>query len=80
MRAFQGLMGDIQDLEVLLAAVATAVEAGAFPVADGVRARALLLTSRRAAIDRFLEALDELAAFDPARTRPADSPVQSLLP
>lgn len=80
MRAFQGLMGDIQDLEVLLAAVATAVEAGAFPVADGVRARALLLTSRRAAIDRFLDALDELAAFDPARTRPADSPVQSLLP
>lgn len=67
MRDFQALMGTIQDLEVLLGAVAAAAKAGQLPTADTRRLRATLLLGRRDATDRFLATLDELSTFDPAR-------------
>jgi len=69
MQAYQGLMGDIQDIEVLIAAVKQAVQLALLPARD---ARALLaaLKGRRAAvIDKFMAAANRLFEFQPG---PAD--------
>ena len=66
MRAFQTLMGDIQDSEVLLAAVSAAVEDKRVPPEAGRRLRGVLRRQRREWIDRFLSAADDLHSFDPA--------------
>ncbi len=65
MRGCQSRMGDIQDLQVLLAAVTAAVKEAGFPPADGRRLRAALLCRRREMIDHFLTSLDELPNFNP---------------
>lgn len=71
MRAFQTRMGNIQDLEVLLAAVTAATDDGQVLPEVARRLRALLRRRRRDAIDQFLDAADELFTFDPLRlTRP----------
>lgn len=76
MRGFQKLMGDIQDLEVLLHAVAAAVETGAVVPADGRRLCSTLRLRRRDAIDRFLLTLEELPALNPTTlSAPSASPV-----
>ncbi len=66
MRGFQSRMGDIQDLQVLLAAVTAAVKEAGFPPADGRRLRAALLRRRREMIDHFLTSLDGLSNFNPS--------------
>jgi CHAD domain-containing protein len=65
MQAYQTLMGDIQDLEVLLAGLARAVEEGELPAAAGRRLRADLRRCRWSAIANFLTAIDELLKFTP---------------
>ena len=67
MRAFQARMGDIQDLEVMLAAVTMATEQQHVPPVVARGLRQTLLARRRDAIDRFLASVDELSTFDPAR-------------
>jgi CHAD domain-containing protein len=65
MQAYQGLMGDIQDMEVLIAAIRQAVQLALLPAHD---ARGLLkdLKHRRVAlIDKFMQAADRLFEFQP---------------
>jgi CHAD domain-containing protein len=79
MRDFQALMGDIQDWEVLLEAVAAA-ECGALPPPAARRLRMALLRRRRDAIARFLSAVNELFTFDPARIIPSGARNASPMP
>jgi CHAD domain-containing protein len=67
LRMFQTLMGDIQDSEVLLAAVAAAIDDEQVSPGTGQQLRALLQRRRRDLIDHFLATADDLFSFDPAR-------------
>jgi CHAD domain-containing protein len=72
MQDFQTLMGDIQDLEVLLSSLAQTVDETNLPAPAGRRLRADLRRNQKAAIATFVTAIDELLDFRPAEwTRPA---------
>jgi len=65
MQAYQGLMGDIQDIEVLIASVKQAVQLALLPAHD-VRHLLRELTGRRLVlIDTFMAAADRLFEFQP---------------
>jgi CHAD domain-containing protein len=65
MREYQTLMGDIQDIEVLITGLKRAVEAEALPVRSTHRLRDGLLRRRRKLIDIFMAAVDGLFEFQP---------------
>lgn len=65
MQEFQTLMGDIQDLEVLLAGVTRAVEQKELPTVAVRRLRAGLHRKRRAAISTFFMVINDLLEFTP---------------
>ncbi|MCW5553973.1 MAG: CHAD domain-containing protein [Verrucomicrobiae bacterium] len=67
MQDFQTLMGDIQDLEVLLAGVAQAVEQTELPTVAVRRLGADLKRKRRTAISTFLVSIDDLLKFTPEK-------------
>ncbi len=67
MQDFQTLMGDIQDLEVLLTGVARAVEETELPAVAVRRLGADLQRKRRTAISTFLTAIDDLLKFTPEK-------------
>jgi len=65
MQQFQGLMGDIQDIEVLIAAVKQAVQLALLPVSV-VRDLLKELSRRRSArVDKFMVTADRLLEFRP---------------
>jgi CHAD domain-containing protein len=65
MQEYQGLMGDIQDMEVLIAAVRQAVQLALLP-AHGVRDLLReLMRRRRVLVDAFIAAVDRLFDFQP---------------
>jgi CHAD domain-containing protein len=74
MRAFQALMGDVQDIEVLLTELAAAVADGQLSPVAGRRLRAALLQRRRDSVARCMAAADELSVFDPARLAQPGAP------
>lgn len=65
MQAYQGLMGDIQDMEVLIAAVQQAVQLALLPARNVRSLLQELRRRRRALIDNFLTAADRLSEFRP---------------
>lgn len=67
MQAYQGLMGDIQDMEVLMAAVKQAVQLALVPAANVRALRRELSRRRRGLIGRFLAVADRLFEFQPDR-------------
>ena len=66
MQEYQSRMGDIQDLEVLLAGLREAVAGRCLSPAAMRNLRRELLRRRRGRIDVFLTAIDGLFDFDPA--------------
>ncbi len=80
MRAFQARMGDIQDMEVLLAAVTVAAERRHLPPSVARGLRKTLLARRRDAIDRFLASVDELSTFDPTRFAKSEASAKTSSP
>ena len=65
MQEFQSIMGDIQDMEVLLAGLKKAVTAQCLSAATMRSLRDELLRRRRRLIDVFLATKDDLFDFDP---------------
>ena len=65
MQAYQGLMGDIQDMEVLIAAVKQAVQLALLPAYDVRHLLGKLMRRRRMLIDAFMAAADRLFEFQP---------------
>jgi CHAD domain-containing protein len=74
MQAYQGLMGDIQDMEVLIAAVKQGLQLALLPV-HGLRPLLKeLMRRRRGLIDAFLIAVDRLFEFHPDKFAPREQP------
>ena len=72
MQAYQGLMGDVQDLEVLLAGLRQVVAAEHLPAEQARGLRRELMRRRRGLVDTFMAAVDKLHEFAPEKlTRPA---------
>jgi len=65
MQAYQGLMGDIQDMEVLTAAVKQAVQLALLPAHAVRHLLKELMRRRRRLIDAFMAAADRLFEFQP---------------
>jgi len=65
MQAYQGLMGDIQDMEVLITAVKQAVQLVLLPAHAVRHLLKELMRRRRALIDAFMAAGDRLFEFQP---------------
>jgi len=65
MQAYQGLMGDIQDMEVLIAAVKQAVQLALVPEHNVRHLLPELMRRRRGMIDAFMAAADRLFEFEP---------------
>ena len=65
MQAYQGLMGDIQDMEVLIAAVKQAVQLALLPARDVRHLLKELTRRRRGLIAVFMAAADRLFEFQP---------------
>lgn len=65
MQAYQGLMGEIQDMEVLIAAVKQAVQLALLPAGHAPRLLRQLVPERRALIEAFMAAVDRLFEFQP---------------
>jgi CHAD domain-containing protein len=65
MQAYQGLMGDIQDMEVLITAVKQAVQLALLPAHAVRHLLKELMRRRRALIDAFMAAADRLFEFQP---------------
>jgi len=65
MQEYQSMMGDIQDMEVLLAGLKEAVAKKCLSAAAMRNLRSELLRRRRRLIDTFLAAIDGLFDFDP---------------
>jgi CHAD domain-containing protein len=65
MQAYQGLMGDIQDMEVLIAAVKQAVQLALIPARDVRELLRDLSRRREALIEKFMLAADRLFEFHP---------------
>ena len=65
MQAYQGLMGDIQDMEVLIATVKHAVQLALLPAADVRALLGELMRRRGVLIDTFMSAADRLSEFHP---------------
>jgi CHAD domain-containing protein len=74
MKAYQDLAGNIQDLEVLLARVALAVENRELAAPDVRPLRRELSQHRRQAIAAFLGRMDDLFAFQPPEANPPLKP------
>ena len=67
MRGYQTHMGDIQDMEVLLAGLALAEKKDRLEAAPGRRLRFAVARRRNQLVDDYLQAADELVDFDPSR-------------
>jgi len=67
MQAYQALMGDIQDIEVLLAGLAQAVAKRHLAAVDAGGLRSELQRRRRDLIDTFMAAVDKLFEFHPEK-------------
>jgi CHAD domain-containing protein len=65
MQAYQGLMGDIQDLEVLLTGLGQVVAEGHLPAGQARGLRRELMRRRRELVHTFVAAADKLYAFAP---------------
>ncbi len=65
MQEYQSMMGNIQDLEVLLAGLKEAVAETCLPAAAMRNLRSELLRRRRHLIEVFMDAIDGLFDFDP---------------
>ncbi len=67
MRRYQTRMGDVQDQEVLLAALALAEEKGRLESSSARRLRRAVKQSRARLVNKYLQSADELFDFDPSR-------------
>lgn len=67
MRNYQTHMGDIQDLEVLLAGLAFAEKKGRLAVAPGRRLRLAVASRLAQLVDDYLRTADALLDFEPSR-------------
>jgi CHAD domain-containing protein len=67
MRRHQTRMGDIQDMEVLLAGLALAEKKDRLEAAPGRRLRFAVARRRNQLVDDYLQSADELVDFDPSR-------------
>jgi CHAD domain-containing protein len=67
MQAYQGLMGNIQDMEVLIAAVKQAVQLALLPEQAVRPLLGELMRRRRGLIDAYMAAADHLFEFEPEK-------------